>query len=221
MSHGRLRGLYLVTPELPTTELVRRLEMALEGGKGRVALVQYRNKHLPRAQAREQIRAMAPLCRAAGVPVLINDDVELALETGAAGVHVGADDPSLETARRRLGPEAIVGVSCYDRLDLARAAAAGGADYVAFGSFFPSPTKPGAVRASIDLLRRARRELDLPIAAIGGITAARAGELVTAGADLLAVISDVFAAPDPRRAATACARHFGRPTAPERASPLL
>jgi thiamine-phosphate pyrophosphorylase len=138
------------------------------------------------------------LARRYDVPVIVNDDVELALEVEAAGAHLGRDDGDLAAARERLGGR-ILGASCYDRRELAEAAVRAGADYVAFGSVFPSLTKPGAVRAPLSLFAI---RLGVPLAAIGGITLQNARSVVEAGADLLAVITDLFEAPDiARRAA--------------------
>jgi thiamine-phosphate pyrophosphorylase len=191
----KLRGLYAVTPEGADVE--RQVRLALEGG---VALLQYRSKAASRAQAAAIVR----LARDFDVPVIINDDVELALELGADGAHLGRDDGDLATARKRLGRR-LLGASCYNDELLARAAVGAGADYIAFGSVFASPTKPQAVRAPLELFGRARA-LGVPLAAIGGITLANAPQLIAAGADLLAVISDLFDAPDIRQRA----RDYGR-----------
>jgi thiamine-phosphate pyrophosphorylase len=134
--------------------------------------------------------------------------VPLAAAVGAAGVHLGEHDIGLQAARRQLGPGALIGVSCYNRLELACKAADGGADYVAFGRFFSSTTKPAAVQATPALLMEARRRLDLPIVAIGGITPENGVELISAGADLLAVIHGVFAQPDVEAAARRYAALF-------------
>jgi len=179
-----MRGLYAVTPDGVDPA---RLRSALQGG---VALLQYRNKKRDSAHAREVLR----LAREHGVPVIVNDDVELALELGADGVHLGRDDGDLRAARRRLG-ERILGASCYNDLGLARTAVAAGADYVAFGSVFPSATKPAAVRAPLDLFGEAKA-LGVPLAAIGGITTENAPQVIAAGAHLLAVLSDLFDASD-------------------------
>ena len=191
----KLRGLYALTPEGP--DLEAKVRAALEGG---VALLQYRRKQGGRAEAAR----IAALAREFGVPLIVNDDVALALEIGAEGAHLGRDDGDLPAARERLRGR-ILGASCYNDLSRARAAVAAGADYVAFGSVFPSPTKPHAVRAPLSLFREARA-LGVPLAAIGGITLENAGELVAAGADLLAVITDLFDAPDIR----ARARQYGK-----------
>ena len=193
----KLRGLYAITPE--TGDLAHKLRLALEGG---IALVQYRSKARDRAQAVE----MVSMARDYGVPVIINDDVELALELDAAGAHLGRDDGDLRSARKRLGPR-ILGASCYNDLDRARAAVQAGADYIAFGSVFASPTKPAAVRAPLSLFGEARA-LGVPLAAIGGITLENAPQLIAAGADLLAVITDLFDAPDIRARARAYGKLF-------------
>jgi thiamine-phosphate pyrophosphorylase len=201
-----IEGLYAVTPETADTELLARMvEAAARGG---AVLVQYRNKSGTDAARMEQLRRLAPVCRRHGARLIVNDSVELAREARADGVHLGRDDGDIATARRLLGPQAMIGVSCYDELPRAREAAAAGADYVAFGSFFPSSTKPGAVRASLDLLRQARRELDVPIVAIGGIDASNAALLIDAGADALAVVSALFDAADIEAGARRIARLF-------------
>ena len=184
----RLRGLYAITPE---SFDLKHVEQALEGG---AVMLQYRRKEHDAAHAREVVA----LARRYGVPVIVNDSVELALEVDAAGAHLGRDDGDLAAARRRLGPR-ILGASCYNDPTLAQAAVRAGADYVAFGSVFPSPTKPAAVRAPLSLFSR---HLGVPLAAIGGITLENAAQVIAAGADLLAVITDLFEAPDiSRRAA--------------------
>lgn len=190
-----MRGLYAITPEGPG--LVGKVRAALEGG---VALLQYRRKSGTRAEAEE----IARLAREYQVPLIINDDVELALAVGADGAHLGRDDGDFSIARKRLSGK-ILGASCYDRLDFATAAVEAGADYVAFGSIFLSPTKPKAVRAPLSLFRH---DLGVPKCAIGGITLANAPEVIAAGADLLAVISDLFDAPDIAARARAYAKLF-------------
>jgi thiamine-phosphate pyrophosphorylase len=203
----RLRGLYAITPDEPdTARLVALVQAALAGG---VAALQYRNKPAPAALRREQVVALLPFARAARVPLIVNDDLGLALVAGADGVHLGATDQELVGARRQLPRDALLGASCYDRLSLAEAAAAAGADYVAFGSVFPSPTKPQAVRAPLTLFRAARAALALPIVAIGGITVENAHEPVAAGADMVAVITDVFDAADVTARARAYRELFG------------
>jgi thiamine-phosphate pyrophosphorylase len=194
MKHRRpeLKGIYAVTaPEItPGEQLYRAVELTLRGG---AALVQYRDKTASVAQRHTRARRLQELCADHGVPLIINDDAELAKETGAAGVHLGGMDMPLPTARALLGPQAIIGISCYNRLAAGLEAAAAGADYVAFGSAYPSITKPAAVHASPLLYRQAREALSLPICAIGGIDAANAPALLACGVDLLAVISGIFA----------------------------
>ncbi len=203
-----LRGLYAVTPDLADTALlVARVEAALTGG---AAAIQYRNKTATAELKGAQAAALARVHAARGALLIVNDDPALAAAVGADGVHLGEDDGSVMAARELLGPERLIGVSCYNDLERAAAAVAAGADYVAFGSFFASNVKPGARRAEIALLGRARF-LGVPVVAIGGITADNAIDLERAGADAVAVISAVFDAGEPadvERAARAIASRF-------------
>jgi len=193
-----LRGLYAVTPEESRTDrLIAVVAAALDGG---ARLVQYRAKTLGPETRAEQARALVALCRARAVPLLVNDDVRLALAVNADGVHLGRDDGDPKAARQ-LMPTGIVGVSCYDQPDLATAAAAAGADYVGIGSLFPSATKPFAARAPLGLIAQARDAGGLPVAGIGGITADNAALAITAGADMIAVVGALFQAPDVAQAA--------------------
>lgn len=200
-------GLYVITDSrlIPGNRLADSVARAIAGG---AVMVQYRDKQHTAAQRAREAAELAAVCRRHAVPLLVNDDIELAVRIGAAGVHLGAADASPAHARDRLGDDAIIGVSCYNRLENARQAQAAGASYLAFGRFFPSPTKPDAVQARPALLADARRELDLPIAAIGGITPENGAELVAAGADLLAVIHGVFGATDVEAAARRYAALF-------------
>jgi len=192
-------GLYALTFETADTgHLLRQVEAALAGG---VAAGQYRDKSGDVARRHEQASELVALCRRFGAPLIVNDDLRLADLAGADGVHLGRDDGSLREARIILGPGKFIGASCYQSLDLARAAQAAGADYVAFGSFFASRTKPDAPRASLDLLRDAAPLIQVPLVAIGGITPANAPSLLDAGADSLAVLSALFDTPDVRIAA--------------------
>lgn len=192
-------GVYAITFETDDTErLLQAVEAALAGG---VAAVQYRDKSSDVARRHEQASELVALCRAHGAPLIVNDDLRLADLAGADGVHLGRDDATLREARIILGPKKLVGATCYQSVDLAQAAQAAGADYVAFGSFFASPTKPAAPRANLDLLREAAPALRVPIVAIGGITLANAPQLIDAGADSIAVLSALFDAPDIRAAA--------------------
>lgn len=194
-----VRGLYAVTPDIAdTAELTAKVETALIGG---AALVQYRNKTADPELRLIQAAALQALCQARGVPFVINDHVDVATALDADGLHLGKEDGMLSEARARLGPEKLLGASCYDRLESAIAAVRAGADYVAFGSFFASAVKPGAVRAPLTLLRETRQRLGVPIVAIGGITLDNASQLIAAGADAVAVISALFSAPDIRVAA--------------------
>ena len=207
-----LSGLYAVTPDLAdTTDLLRRVGQALQGG---LRLLQYRNKPAAAALRREQAGALLALCRAQSVPLVINDDLQLALEIGADGAHLGHEDGDLAAARAALGPGKLLGISCYDDIGRAREAKRVGADYVAFGSFFASPTKPAAVRAPLTLLGAAKAGLGLPVCAIGGITLQNAPQLIAAGADLLAVITDLFEAPDIRARAAAYTSLFSERVTP-------
>lgn len=192
-------GVYALTPETADTErLLAQVEAALTGG---VAAVQYRDKSGDVARRHEQASELVALCRRFGVPLIVNDDLRLADLTDADGVHLGRDDGSLREARIILGKDKFVGASCYQSLELAQAAQAAGADYVAFGSFFASPTKPAAPRAGPDLLREAAPVIRVTLVAIGGITLANAPRLLDAGADCLAVLSALFDAPDIRASA--------------------
>lgn len=200
-----LRGLYAITPQTPDTRALEAL--ARESLAGGAALLQYRAKDLAPALALEQARALAAACRASGALFIVNDSLDLALAAGADGVHLGREDIDVAAARARF-PRGLIGVSCYARPESARDARAAGADYVAIGSVFPSPTKPGAVRAPLAAIERARRAGGLPVAAIGGITLANAPEVVAAGADMVAVISALFDAAQVRAAAEAFSRLF-------------
>lgn len=195
----KLRGLYAITPERAESAMLRRqVAQALEGG---IAILQYRRK---KNAGMQEATALGALCRSCGVPFIVNDDLALALACGADGLHLGREDGDIAAARVKLGDK-LLGVSCYDSLAAARAAVAAGADYIAFGSVFSSPTKPGAVRAPLSLFAEAGA-LGVPRVAIGGITLANAPQLLAAGADGLAVISDLFDAPD----IAARARAYGK-----------
>ena len=190
----RLRGLYAITPGgLSGERLIEQVDSALRGG---ATLVQYRDKQRDVTQQAEIARALRVLCRQYGARLIVNDNLELALAVDADGLHLGGSDGDLAAARRALGTGKLLGASCYADFELARQAVAAGADYVAFGAVYPSPTKPQAVRAPHALFARCRAELNVASCAIGGITAANGAALVAAGADLLAVITDLFEAND-------------------------
>lgn len=197
-----LVGVYALTPDdnlLP--RLVALVESALQGG---VKWVQYRNKIAPAALRKAQASELLHLCKDYGAKLIVNDDVWLAVEIGAHGAHLGRDDlpgGSLQTARNALGSHRILGVSCYDDLARAEVAVDAGADYIAFGSMFPSVTKPQATRASLDLVAEAKRRFKVPVVGIGGITTKNAPQLLDAGADMIAVLTDLFDAMDIRKQA--------------------
>lgn len=196
---ARIKGLYAITPdEQDTAELLRKARLVLLGG---ARVLQYRNKAADAALRLKQASALRELTREFGAQLIVNDDVALAQQVDADGVHLGGTDGGIAEARTLLGCGRLIGASCYNRLTLAHEAVRQGADYVAFGSFFASTVKPQAVAATPELLRQARRELAVPIVAIGGITAQNGTQLLEAGADALAVISAVFAAPDVEGAA--------------------
>jgi len=197
-----------VTPDEPDIgSLTRKVRKALAGG---ARILQYRNKSANAAVRREQGTVLLALCREARIPFVINDDLDLARAIGADGLHLGRDDVSIAAARAQLGEDKLLGVSCYDRLELALAAREAGADYVAFGSAFPSSSKPEATRAPLSLYREARTRLDFPIVAIGGITTENAHKVIEAGADAVAVISALFDSPDIEAAARSFSRLFDK-----------
>jgi thiamine-phosphate pyrophosphorylase len=212
MSHSlsaRINGLYAITPdEQNTAELLRKARLVLSGG---ARVLQYRNKTAGTELRLEQAGVLRDLTREFSVPLVINDDVVLAQQVGADGVHLGGDDGSVAAARSVLGKAKLIGVSCYNRAALAHQAVQQGADYVAFGSFFASAVKPDAVTASPDLLRQVSRKIAVPIVAIGGITISNGAQLLEAGANALAVISAVFSSADIREAA----RQFSNLAYPE------
>jgi thiamine-phosphate pyrophosphorylase len=199
------RGLYLITPDEPDTgRLLMRVLPLLAVGP---SLLQYRNKSAAPSLRREQALALLGVCRRANVPLIVNDDAKLAHEIGAAGVHLGRNDGEVAAARKIVGADAMIGVSCYDDLDRAAAATKAGANYLAFGAMFESATKPDARRAAMTVLRDAQR-FGLPRVAIGGITPDNAGKPIAMGAELIAVVGAVFDAPDPVAAARALASRF-------------
>lgn len=188
-------GLYALTDEqLPSDAgLAEAVRIALDNG---ISLLQYRNKSGNTDLQRRQIESLLPLCRQYSVPLIINDSIDLCLATGADGVHLGQDDCPLTEARGRLGDDVIIGITCHQSLSLARAAQTNGANYVAFGRFFPSSTKPDAPAADLSILTRARAELAVPVVAIGGVNAENGASLLAAGANMLAVAGGIFSGPD-------------------------
>ncbi|MBB5019379.1 thiamine-phosphate pyrophosphorylase [Chitinivorax tropicus] len=193
MKH-EIRGVYAITPDTMDTEtLINKSRLVLTGG---VSVLQYRNKHRDQALRLEQASSLKALCDEFSIPLIINDDISLAAEVGAAGVHLGKDDRALANARSELGSTAVVGISCYNQLSLARKAADEGASYVAFGAVFSSSTKPDAVNAPLSLFQQAKI-IPVPVVAIGGITSVNALQVIQAGADAIAMISALFDAIDP------------------------
>ncbi len=205
---NKLRGLYAITPEASDGKrLLADVEAALAGG---CRIVQFRDKESAMPERVARARALRELTHRFGSTLLINDDLALARLIDADGVHLGRDDGSLTTARAILGPEKILGTSCYADLTAATRACAAGADYVAFGAVYPSPTKPHAPPAAVDLFFRAKTTLTATTCAIGGITLANAQPLIDAGTDMLAVITDLFSAPDIAARAAQYQRLFER-----------
>lgn len=203
------QGLYAITAdERDDARLLEQVKAVLQAG---AAWLQYRNKAADPPTRERQALQLQPLCARHGVPLIINDDWQLAAAIGADGVHLGEDDGAIAVARAALGAAALIGASCYDRIELARDAVLAGASYVAFGAFFPSPTKPHARIARPALLADAAA-LGVPRVAIGGITPDNGRSLVDAGADMLAVISGVFDSPDPAAATRAYLSCFPSPT---------
>lgn len=205
-----LRGLYAITSEAICRDervLLASIESVLRGG---AVLIQYRDKWNELATRNRYARALAGLCREHGVPLIINDDPQLAADCGADGVHLGASDATLARARVQLGAKAIIGVTCGNRIERALAAQDAGANYVSFGRFFVSRTKPEAPPAEPSLLHEARQQIRIPICAIGGLTPANAAPLIASGADLIAAVGGVFAAADIEAAASAYSRLFSQ-----------
>ena len=189
-----IKGLYAVTPDEPDTDvLLAKVEAALLGG---INILQYRNKQANHKLLTQQAQAILHLCRQYNVPLIINDSVKLCLTLDADGVHIGAEDGNLSEVRTRLGPNKILGASCYNRFDLALTAQQAGADYVAFGACFASTTKPNAPVASLDLFKLAQAQLHIPTVAIGGITLTNVLQAIDAGASAIAVINAIFNSSD-------------------------
>ena len=190
---SKLRGLYAITDSqlLQGGKLLPYVEAALKGG---TRLLQYRDKSTDEARRLREASQLAKLCARHGAELIINDDAELAARLGV-GLHLGQSDGSLAAARALLGSRAIIGATCHAQLQLAAQANREGASYLAFGRFFPSQTKPGAPSASPELLTQARAHFNVPLVAIGGVELDNAGQLIRAGADLLAVVHALFSAP--------------------------
>jgi thiamine-phosphate pyrophosphorylase len=187
-------GIYAITDceNLTAQELIEKSEHILKIG---VSLFQYRNKETNQNKKKELAQALQSLCHQYKTPFIVNDDINLAKEISADGVHLGKNDADINIAKQTLGSK-IIGISCYNDIDRAMAAEKAGADYIAFGAFFPSLTKPNAKKASIELLQEAKSILSIPIVAIGGITPENGKQLVDAKVDYLAIISGLYSAPD-------------------------
>jgi thiamine-phosphate pyrophosphorylase len=203
----KLRGLYAITDEtlIPESVFVATVEQALRGG---AAIVQYRDKSGNEAKRLEQASALRSLCDEYNACLIINDDIRLAKAVDANGVHLGEDDVAIELARQLLGADAIIGVSCYNQLQRAIEAQTSGADYVAFGAMFTSPTKPNARSASCELISEAKSLLDIPLCAIGGIDNTNVQRVIDCGADMTALIYGLFTAADIRLTAERISRLF-------------
>lgn len=201
-----MKGLYLVTPDWDDTQKL--LDVTEAGLRGGAALVQYRHKTAEAALRKEQAAALQALCRRFGRPFIVNDFVELCLELDADGVHVGGTDAAVAQVRAAVGPDKIVGASCYGSMDLARDAWRSGASYVAFGGFYPSRVKKYEVTTPPAIVSQAKTEIPLPNVVIGGMTQENSAPLVAHGADMVAAISSVYMVDDPEAAARAFAALF-------------
>ncbi|MDO8962112.1 MAG: thiamine phosphate synthase [Methylophilus sp.] len=189
-SHYSIKGLYAVTPDVLEVDLLcEKVRLTLEGG---ASMVQYRNKFADKNLQLQQSTALLALCRSYDVPLIINDHLDLCAQIDADGLHIGASDCDLHAARRLLGPDKIIGASCYNWVDLAVQAESAGASYVAFGACFTSETKPDAVHAPLSIFKVAKQKVSLPLVGIGGIHIDNAKLVIEAGADALAVITDIF-----------------------------
>lgn len=204
---SRLRGLYSVTDDtlIDPEQFSSTIKQILIGG---AHIIQYRNKSNDTDLRLKQGIELRQLCNQHHAVFIINDDIELAREVKADGVHLGQSDSSISAARARLGKQAVIGASCYNRFELAQQAQNEGADYVAFGAFFSSAIKPDACTADIELLVQAKRQLHIPVCAIGGITIDNAASLVNSGADMIAVISGLLTKPDITAASEALSALF-------------
>lgn len=195
LHNDKLKGLYAITDESLITEenFKQSIELTLQGGS---KIIQYRDKSGDQKKRLQQATLLQSLCTRYQATCIINDDIELAKAISADGVHLGREDVSISHARQFLDKNSIIGISCYDSLDIAIEAEKNDADYVAFGAMFSSPTKPEASSASLELITAAKKQLSLPVCAIGGITESNIRQVVDHGADMAAVISNLFAADD-------------------------
>ena len=203
----KLKGLYAITDQhlISASNFGQAVEQALQGG---ASIIQYRDKSDDRNKRLQQASTLRSLCDEYDAVCIINDDIELASAVSADGVHIGKDDTSLKAARETLGDDAIIGVSCYNDIGLALAAEKNSADYVAFGTMFCSPTKPGAVMATPNIISEAKRQLNIPVCGIGGITETNLHQLIQHDIDMAAVISSLFAADNIQQRARLLSQHF-------------
>ncbi|SFK23229.1 thiamine-phosphate diphosphorylase [Nitrosomonas aestuarii] len=202
-----IRGLYGITPDLTDTAvLLNQTEQILTGG---AQLIQYRNKLANKVLRRHQANLLLRLCRTYATPMIVNDHLDLATEIDADGIHVGQSDVDITAARTMLGRDKIIGATCYNRLDLAIQAESKGADYVAFGAFYPTSTKQNTVFAPLDILVQAKKTLTVPIIGIGGINLTNARTLIENGANAVAVSYALYRAKDIHKTAETISRFFG------------
>jgi thiamine-phosphate pyrophosphorylase len=201
-----IKGLYAITPDsVDLNTLIQKTKSAIEGG---AFMVQYRSKIHDRDVKMQQCDAILRLCREYEIPCIVNDDVDMCRILEADGVHLGEKDDNIAEVRHILGEDAIIGSSCYDQLDRAKSAQKEGASYVAFGAMFPTSTKPNAPRASLALLKEAKREIQIPIVAIGGITVNNAHDVIKTGIDAIAVITSLYEAKSIKETAETFAKMF-------------
>jgi len=201
-----IKGLYAITPDsADLNTLIQKTQWAIEGG---AFMVQYRSKILNRDVKMQQCAAILRLCREYEIPCIVNDDVDMCRILEADGVHLGEKDDNIAEVRHILGENAIIGSSCYDQLDRAKSAQKEGASYVAFGAMFPTSTKPNAPRATLALLKEAKREIQIPIVAIGGITVNNAHDVIKTGIDAIAVITSLYEAKNIKETAETFAKMF-------------
>jgi thiamine-phosphate pyrophosphorylase len=201
-----IKGLYAITPDsADLNTLIQKTQLAIEGG---AFMVQYRSKINDRDVKMQQCAAILRICREYDIPCIVNDDVEMCRVLKADGVHLGENDDNIAEVRYILGEDAIIGSSCYDQLNRAKQAQKEGASYVAFGAVFPTPTKPNAPRATLELLREAKSEIQIPIVAIGGITVNNAHDVIKTGIDAIAVITSLYEAKTIKETAETFAKMF-------------
>ncbi len=203
----KLKGLYAITDENLITEknFSQSIEFALQGGS---KIIQYRDKSKNQQKRFLQASVVSTLCKKYQAISIINDDIELAKSVGADGVHLGEKDISIYKARQFLGEKSIIGMSCYNKLDMAIKAEKNNADYVAFGAMFPSPTKPDANTAKLELITAAKKQLSIPVCTIGGINSTNIKQLIQYGTDMAAVISYLFFNSDIKKTAFNLSKNF-------------